>query len=80
MSEGGCIGAKPKKVESPRIEDTPSTQFEDSESMNTPMTQKESPTEESKKEIRYGQDEGDEDREAWLAKKESQFAQRQYDE
>lgn len=48
--------------------------------MNTPMTQKESPTEESKKEIRYGQEEGDEDREAWLAKKELQFAQKQYDE
>jgi len=48
------------------------------------MNKKESPTngeEESKEmQLRFGQTEADEETDKWLAKKEGQFAQRQYDE
>lgn len=79
MDKAGCIGDSKKRSDSPGITDTPSTQYEDSE-LGTPMNQRESPTEESKKEIRYGQEEGDKDKEDWLQKKDAQFAQRQYNE
>lgn len=37
LAAAGCIGEKKKRAESPDCGDTPSTQFEDSESMNTPL-------------------------------------------
>ena len=80
LSDQGCIGGKKEKKKEPEIEDTPSTQMEDSESQSTPMTRTESPEEESKADLRYGQEEGDEQKDKWLAKKEAQFAAKQYEE
>ena len=54
--------------------------MEDSESQSTPMTRTESPEEENKADLRNGQEEGDEQKDKWLAKKEAQFAAKQYEE
>lgn len=74
LSSNGCIGKKieVEKSESEE-EETPST------SEATPGHIQE-PEEQKQREARYGQDGNDEDRNAWLDKKEQQFAQRKYDE
>lgn len=79
LSDAGLIGGKKEKPKVQEIEDTPSTQFEDSESNSTPMREK-SPEESKTTEQKYGHEEGDVVKDKWLAKKEAQFAARQYEE